>query len=115
MQLKFPEFTSRSNRPATLTEISELKQRLANKRVKQWTARLGLGWSAGGGEKCFHYKGIDFRPLIFSITLIGCFNGMKYVDQGAAFYKLQHRHLQIKQLKWKAAKLGFQIVGAPAA
>ncbi len=41
--------------------------------------------------------------------------GMKYVDQGAAFYELQHRHLQIKQLKWKAAKLGFQIVGAPAA
>jgi transposase len=41
--------------------------------------------------------------------------GMKYVDQGAAFYELQHRELQIKQLKWKAAKLGFQIVGAPAA
>src|SRR5438270_12279266 len=41
--------------------------------------------------------------------------GMKYVDQGAAFYELQHRHLQIKQLKWKAAKLGFQIVGAQAA
>src|SRR5246127_964442 len=41
--------------------------------------------------------------------------GMKYVDQGAAVYELQHRNLQIKQLKWKAAKLGFQIVGAPAA
>src|ERR1700758_4889213 len=41
--------------------------------------------------------------------------GMKYVDQGAAFYEAQHRHLQIKHLKWKAAKLGFQIVQAPAA
>src|SRR5258707_11503100 len=41
--------------------------------------------------------------------------GMKYVDQGAAFYEAQHRQVQIKQLKWKAAKLGFQIVGAPAA
>ena len=41
--------------------------------------------------------------------------GMKYVDQGAAFYEAQHRQLQIKQLKWKAAKLGFQIVQAPAA
>jgi len=41
--------------------------------------------------------------------------GMKYVDQGAAFYEVQHRQLQIKQLKWKAAKLGFQIVQAPAA
>src|ERR1700747_696747 len=41
--------------------------------------------------------------------------GMKYVDQGAAVYELQHRNLQIKQLKWKAAKLGFQIVQATAA
>jgi transposase len=41
--------------------------------------------------------------------------GMKYVDQGAAFYEAQHRQVQIKQLKWKAAKLGFQIVHAPAA
>ena len=41
--------------------------------------------------------------------------GMKYVDQGAAFYELQHRQLQVKQLKWKAAKLGFQIVQATAA
>jgi hypothetical protein len=41
--------------------------------------------------------------------------GMKYIDQGAAFYEAQHRQLQIKQLKWKAAKLGFQIVQAPAA
>jgi hypothetical protein len=42
-------------------------------------------------------------------------HGMKYVDQGAAFYEAQHRQVQIKQLKWKAAKLGFQIVQAPAA
>ena len=41
--------------------------------------------------------------------------GMKYVDQGAEFYEAQHRKLQIKQLKWKAAKLGFQVVEAPAA
>jgi transposase len=41
--------------------------------------------------------------------------GMKYVDQGAAFYDAQHRNLQIRHLKTKAAKLGFQIVQAPAA
>ena len=41
--------------------------------------------------------------------------GMKYVDQGAEFYEVQHRKLQIKHLKSKAAKLGFQIVQAPAA
>jgi transposase len=41
--------------------------------------------------------------------------GMKYVDQGAALYEAQHKQLQIKRLKWKAAKLGFQIVQTPAA
>jgi transposase len=41
--------------------------------------------------------------------------GMKYVDQGAQFYDAQHRKLQVTQLKWKAAKLGFRVVEAPAA
>ena len=41
--------------------------------------------------------------------------GVKYVDQGAALYEAQHKQLQIKQLKWKAAKLGFQIVQTSAA
>ena len=41
--------------------------------------------------------------------------GMKYVDQGAEFYEAQHRRLQIKHLKTKAAKLGFQIIQVPAA
>ena len=41
--------------------------------------------------------------------------GMKYVDQGAQFYDAQHRKLQITQLKWTAAKLGFRVVEAPAA
>jgi transposase len=40
--------------------------------------------------------------------------GMKYVDRGANFYEAQHRDLQIKHLRWKAAKLGFQLV-RPAA
>jgi transposase len=41
--------------------------------------------------------------------------GMKYIDQGAAFYETQHRQLQIKQLKWKAAKLGYKVSPIPAA
>jgi len=41
--------------------------------------------------------------------------GMKYVDQGVLFYQAQHRQLQIKHLKWKANKLGFRVVEAPAA
>ena len=41
--------------------------------------------------------------------------GMKYLDRGASFYQLQHRILQIKYLKCKASKLGFQLVQVPAA
>jgi hypothetical protein len=40
---------------------------------------------------------------------------MQYVDKGAATYQEQHRQLQIKQLKWKAATLGYQLIGVPAA
>ena len=41
--------------------------------------------------------------------------GMKYVDQGAAFYELRHRELQIKRLKSKAEKLGYRVTRIPAA
>jgi hypothetical protein len=41
--------------------------------------------------------------------------GMKYVDQGAKFYDAQHRDLQIRQLKLRAAKLGFRVIEAHAA
>ena len=41
--------------------------------------------------------------------------GMKYVDQGAAFYELKHRERQVQQLKWKAAQLGYKVSLIPAA
>jgi len=41
--------------------------------------------------------------------------GMNFVDRGAEVYEAQHRKLQVNHLKWKAAKLGFQIIEAPAA
>jgi transposase len=41
--------------------------------------------------------------------------GMEYVDKGAAFYELKHRELQVHQLKWKAAKLGYNVTPIPAA
>src|SRR3984893_13595631 len=41
--------------------------------------------------------------------------GMQYIDKGAATYQEQHRQLQIKQLKWKAATLGYKLIGVPAA
>jgi len=41
--------------------------------------------------------------------------GMQFVDKGAEFYEAQHRTLQINYLKWRAAKMGLQIIEAPAA
>ena len=41
--------------------------------------------------------------------------GIKYVDQGAAFYELLHRELQIKRLKAKAEKLGYRVTPIAAA
>jgi len=35
--------------------------------------------------------------------------GIEFIDQGAEFYEAQHRRLQVGHLKWKAAKLGFQL------
>ena len=40
--------------------------------------------------------------------------GMRYVDFRAQVYEDQHRKLQLNHLKWKAAKLGFQLIQAPA-
>jgi hypothetical protein len=40
---------------------------------------------------------------------------MEYVDKGAAFYELRHRELQVHQLKWKGAKLGYNVTPIPAA
>jgi transposase len=42
-------------------------------------------------------------------------DGMKYVDRGAALYELRHRELQVHQLKWKAAKLGYKVTLVPSA
>jgi transposase len=41
--------------------------------------------------------------------------GIKYIDQGAAFYEAQHRQLQISRLKSKAASLGYRVTPIPAA
>src|SRR5207247_8776779 len=41
--------------------------------------------------------------------------GVKYVDQGAAFYELRHREVKIQRLKAKAEKLGYRVTAIPAA
>ena len=40
---------------------------------------------------------------------------MKYADKGATFYQHQYRQSHIKQLKWRAASLGYQVTPLPAA
>jgi transposase len=41
--------------------------------------------------------------------------GMDFIDRGAEFYEAQMHDLQVHHLKWKAAKLGFQLSEIPAA
>ena len=41
--------------------------------------------------------------------------GIKYADKGATFYQVEHRQRQIKQLKWKAASLGYKVTQVPEA
>ena len=35
--------------------------------------------------------------------------GMEFIDRGADFYEAQMHQLQVRHLKWKAAKLGFEV------
>jgi len=41
--------------------------------------------------------------------------GLEFIDRGAEFYEAQMHDMQIRHLKWKAAKLGFQLSEIPAA
>lgn len=41
--------------------------------------------------------------------------GIKYMDKGGTFYQVEHRQRQIKQLKWKAARLGYKVTPIPEA
>jgi hypothetical protein len=40
---------------------------------------------------------------------------MDFIDRGAEFYEAQMHDMQVRHLKWKAAKLGFQLTEVPAA
>jgi hypothetical protein len=37
------------------------------------------------------------------------------MGNGTPFCEAEHHQIQIRHLKWKAAKLGFKIIDAPAA
>jgi transposase len=68
--------------------------------------RSRLGPAAGTKAMAAELARLIYRMLRY---------GMKYVDQGAEFYEVQHRKRQVIYLKRKAAQLGLQITEAPVA
>jgi len=97
-----------NNRVTTALKISASNLRLSNTYLGAQFRRLRTKLGAPIAIKAMAAK---LARLVYRILRYG----MKYVDRGAAFYEAQHRQLQIKHLKWKAAKLGFKVVEAPAA
>jgi len=97
-----------NNRVTTALKISASNLRLSNTYLGAQFRRLRTKLGAPIAIKAMAAK---LARLVYRILRYG----MKYVDRGAAFYEAQHRQLQIKHLKWKAAKLGFKVIEAPAA
>lgn len=97
-----------NNRVTTALKIAANNLRLSNTYLGAQFRRLRTKLGAPIAIKAMAAK---LARLVYRILRYG----MKYVDRGAAFYEAQHRQLQIKHLKWKAAKLGFKVIEAPAA
>ena len=97
-----------NNRVTTALRMAASTLRLSNTYLGAQFRRLRTKLGAPSAIKAMAAK---LARLVYRMLRYG----MKYVDQGAAVYEAQHRQLQIKYLKWKAAKLGYQIVQAPAA
>jgi transposase len=68
--------------------------------------RSRLGPAAGTKAMAAKLARLIYRMLRY---------GMKYADQGAEFYEVQHHKRQVIYLKRKAAQLGLQITEAPVA
>jgi len=96
------------NRVTAALKIAASNLRLSNTYLGAQFRRLRTRLGAPIAIKAMAAK---LARLVYRILRFG----MKYVDQGAAFYEAQHRQLQIKHLKWKAANPGFKVVEAPAA
>ena len=97
-----------NNRLTTALRMAASTLRLSNTYLGAQFRRLRTNLGAPCAIKAMAAK---LARLVYRMLRYG----MKYVDQGAAVYEAQHRQVQIKYLKWKAAKLGYQIVQAPAA
>jgi transposase len=97
-----------NNRVTTALKIAANNLRLSNTYLGAQFRRLRTKLGAPIAIKAMAAK---LARLVYRILRYG----IKYVDRGAAFYEAKHRQIQIKHLKWKAAKLGFKIIEAPAA
>jgi transposase len=97
-----------NNRVTTALKIAASNLRLSDTYLGAQFRRLRTRLGAPIAIKAMAAK---LARLVYRILRFG----MKYVDRGAAFYEAQHRQLQIKHLKWKAANLGFKVIEAPAA
>jgi transposase len=97
-----------NNRVTTALKIAARNLRVSNTYLGAQFRRLRTKLGAPIAIKAMAAK---LARLVYRILRYG----MKYVDRGAAFYEAQHRQLQIRHLKWKAAKLGFKVIEAPAA
>jgi transposase len=97
-----------NNRISIALKMAASTLRLSSTYVGAQFRRLRTKLGAPGAIKAMAAK---LARLVYRMLRYG----MKYVDQGAEFYEAQHRKRQINHLKWKAAKLGFQIVEGAAA
>jgi len=97
-----------NNRVTTALKIAANNLRLSNTYLGAQFRRLRTKLGAPIVIKAMAAK---LARLVYRILRYG----IKYVDRGATFYEAQHRQIQIKRLKWKAAKLGLKIIEAPAA
>jgi transposase len=97
-----------NNRISIALKMAASTLRLSSTYIGAQFRRLRTKLGAPGAIKAMAAK---LARLVYRMLRYG----MKYVDQGAEFYEAQHRKRQINHLKWKAAKLGFQIVEAAAA
>ncbi|MGZ4889618.1 MAG: hypothetical protein ACXWBH_10585, partial [Candidatus Angelobacter sp.] len=86
-------------------------QHLAAKRYLSGSAVPSIPNQVRGAPVAIKAMAAKLARLVYRMLRYG----MKYVDKGAATYQAQHRQLQIKQLKWKAATLGYQLIRVPAA
>ena len=88
-----------------------LKKKKGNK--PQFDLREGLFRITG--TDLTRIDGIDVMTALAVISEAGYDMSKWKVDQGAAVYELKHRELQVHQLKWKAAQLGYKVTLLPAA